>query len=142
MQNPFIWLDKARMKNITPRDYRFLICLFSLILLSAELVQAQELPTQTIRGIIVDADSEEPIIAANVVLVNTSPPIGTSCDLDGSFRLDNVPVGRYTLAVSCLGYEDAFANELLVAAGKEVVLNIKLKESVLTLKEVAVTGSD
>lgn len=77
-------------------------------------------------------------MAANILIMGTDPVLGTATELDGSFRIDNVPVGRHSLRITCLGYEDAAINELVVASGKEVVLNIKLQESLVTMSEVVV----
>lgn len=94
--------------------------------------------SQTIKGTIIDQASEEPIIAANILVLNVEPVIGTATEADGSFRLENVPLGRHSLRISCLGYDDAFVHELEVGSGKEVVLQIKLTESLVVMEEVVV----
>lgn len=94
--------------------------------------------TQTLKGVVIDQASEEPIMAANILLLNVEPVIGVATDLDGSFRLENVPVGRHSLRISCLGYEEAFVHELEVGSGKEVVLQIKLTESLIVMEEIVV----
>ena len=94
--------------------------------------------TQTIKGTVLDQASEEPVIAANILLLNVEPLLGTATDFDGTFRLDGVPVGRHSIRISCLGYEDAYIYELEVGSGKEVVLNLKLTESLVTMDEVVV----
>lgn len=99
---------------------------------------AQENPTQTIRGKVVDAQTEIPLIGANVIVVGSEPFIGSSTDLDGKFRLENVPVGRQTLRITYLGYENRELPNILVTTGKEMVLEISLQESVNSLKEVVV----
>jgi hypothetical protein len=61
--------------------------------------------TQTIRGKIIDADSQLPLIGASALILETNPIIGTITDVNGVFRLANVPVGRITLQLSSVGYE-------------------------------------
>lgn len=113
----------------------------SLFLLSCFVAFAQEqAPTQTIRGTILDQQSEAPIIGANVIVVGSDPFIGASTDLDGNFRLENVPVGRQTIRVSYLGYEAREMPNILVTSGKEMILSIGLQESLQTLKEVVIDG--
>lgn len=97
-------------------------------------------PTQTIRGQIVDADSKMTLPGANVVVLNTDPFLGTSTDMDGSFTIEGVPVGRHSLKISFLGYEDQMIPNVLVESGKELVLNIELTESLTKLKEVEITA--
>jgi hypothetical protein len=60
--------------------------------------------------------------------------------MDGRFRLENVPLGRQQLQVSFIGYQPAGVPNVLVTAGKEVVLDIALVASVESLKEVVITG--
>lgn len=94
--------------------------------------------TQTIRGIVVDADTKETLIGATVTVLNSEPIIGTSCDIDGNFVLENVPVGRQDIQVSMLGYAPYIVNELLVSTGKEPFLDISLHSADNDLKEVVV----
>ena len=94
--------------------------------------------TQTIKGRVVDNDLQIPLPGATVLILESDPLIGTTTDLDGFFRLENVPLGRYDLQISYLGYESSFVRELEVGSGKEVVVNVGLKESSLELDEVVV----
>jgi hypothetical protein len=95
--------------------------------------------TQTIRGKIVDEVSKFPLIGVSVAV--TEANIGSVSDEDGNYRLENVPVGRQTIRISYIGYESQLLSNIVVTAGKEVVLNISLTESVSTLDEVVVTGN-
>ena len=98
--------------------------------------------TQTIRGKVVDQQSGSPIIGANVVILDTNPLLGSITDKEGNFRIANVPVGRHSLKVTFLGYEESNVSELLVGSGKEVVLNIELRESFLQMEEIVIKASD
>ena len=102
-------------------------------------LQAQDL-VQTIRGTILDTDTKAPLIGANVVVVGSDPFMGTTTDLDGNFRLENVPVGRVNLKFSYIGYLERYVSNLEVNSGKEVVLNIDLEESVTDLEEVVISA--
>lgn len=97
-------------------------------------------PTQTIRGVVVDKDAQFAIIGANVTIIGTDPLIGTSTDAEGNFRIENVPVGRQSIKVSYLGYEAALVSEIQVSSGKEIVLNIQLKEMATQMNEVVVVA--
>ena len=98
---------------------------------------SEEKFTQTIRGVIKDMASGEVISYASVSLVEI-PEKGAMSDNNGLFRIDNVPIGRYTISVSYLGYESAVIKEIMLSSSKEVFLEISLKESVKTLEEVIV----
>jgi len=96
--------------------------------------------TQVIKGVIIDADSEESLPGVNVVLDNTTPFKGVVTDIEGRFRMEDVPVGRQSLTISFIGYKAQSIPNILVTGGKEVVLEIKLIESVEGLKEIVITG--
>lgn len=96
--------------------------------------------TQTVKGQILDAQAEYPLFGATVGLVGSDPYLGTVADMDGYFKLENVPIGRQTLLVQYLGYKNQTIPNVLVTTGKEVILNIKLEESVEKLEEIVVTA--
>lgn len=97
--------------------------------------------TQTIRGKIIDQDSKTPLIGANIIIVGSNPVIGTSSDVDGYFRIENIKVGRIDLKVTCLGYEEKVIPNLLIISGKETVLEIELVESLIQLEEAVITAN-
>ncbi|MBK7652278.1 MAG: carboxypeptidase-like regulatory domain-containing protein [Flammeovirgaceae bacterium] len=77
---------------------------------------------------------------SNVIIIGTDPLIGASNDVDGNFRIENVPIGRQSIKVSYMGYEDSFVSEIQVGSGKEIVLNIQLKEIANQLNDVIVVA--
>ncbi|HWV31736.1 MAG TPA: TonB-dependent receptor, partial [Dyadobacter sp.] len=95
-------------------------------------------PAQTVKGRVVDTESQQPVIGANVIVTSVTPIIGGVTDTDGNFRIEKVPVGRHSFKITSIGYDDAFVQEINVGSGKEVELNIKLTESFRALNEVVV----
>jgi hypothetical protein len=94
--------------------------------------------TQTVKGKVIDETTQESIIGATIVLLESNPLKGTTTDIDGEFSLENVPVGRQNIKISMIGYESYLANELLISSGKQVVLNVSLQEKASELDEVVV----
>ena len=111
-----------------------------LFLLLTFVATAQDL--KNVRGQVVDKDSKYPIIGANVMVLGSEPIIGAKTDENGYFTLASVPLGRVSIRVSFIGYKDAFANDILIIAGKENQLNIELEEKVSELKEIQVTDKN
>ncbi|GAB3176171.1 TonB-dependent receptor [Telluribacter humicola] len=97
-----------------------------------------QVPTQTIKGQILDAESRQPVIGANVIVTSLTPIKGGATDVDGNFRIEAVPIGRHSIKITSLGYEDAVLQEIVVGSGKEVELNVKLTESLKVLNEVVI----
>ncbi|WP_159468338.1 TonB-dependent receptor [Dyadobacter sp. 3J3] len=97
--------------------------------------------SQTVRGTLTDADSQMPLIGATVFVLGSNPAIATFTDVDGKFRLSNIPIGRITLQLSYLGYERKAIPDVVVNSGKEAVLTLSLQESAIKLTEVLVTAN-
>jgi hypothetical protein len=96
---------------------------------------------QTIKGKIYDIDTKQPIVGASVIILNSDPLLGSPTNLDGVYRIDHVPIGRVDILVKYLGYEDRYVSNVLVGSGKEVVLNVPVREAILKMEEVVVYGS-
>jgi len=94
---------------------------------------------QVIKGEIVDDVTKSPLPNASISIIDTK--FGTQADLDGHFKIQNVPYGRQTLKITFVGYESQIVPNILVAVGKEVIVNISLKESVIMVTEVLVVSS-
>lgn len=94
-------------------------------------------PVQTIRGIVIDSKTNAPIEYASVV-VQEHPSWGAVTDSLGKFRITNVPVGRYNVQTSSMGYDANIKSEILVTSSKEVYLTLVLNENIRSLDEVTV----
>ncbi len=106
-----------------------------LLLISVRLIAQQ--PTQTIRGTVVDEGSNMPLPYAAVGLQNTS--IGTTTDSLGNFTLKNIPIGRYDIIVSFMGYEPFVIREIQLTSAKEVFLIVSMKENATELDEIVIS---
>lgn len=97
-------------------------------------------PTQVIKGTVIDKDTRQTLIGATVSILGSDPMIGTVTDIDGQFRLENIPVGRQVLQCAYLGYQTFVSDNIIVNSAKEVELNIELIEASVTTEEVVVTA--
>jgi hypothetical protein len=95
--------------------------------------------TQVVRGVVKDADTQEPLYGVSLAVLGTDPVLTATTDESGHFRFAAVPVGRQVVALSYVGYKTLSIPNVLVTAGKEVVLDIGLEASVESLKEAVVT---
>lgn len=81
---------------------KFYIFLFFLIIsFPIQIILAQG--SGSISGRVVDKGTGEPLIGANVLILNTS--LGAATDYDGKFVIHHIPVGKRTLQVSYIGYQ-------------------------------------
>ncbi len=115
------------------------ILYFLLSITLGEVLHCQTL-MQTIRGRIVDIDSKTPLVGAAVFIEGSDPLIAAITDSDGYFQLPEIPVGRYSIGVSSIGYENKSIPNQLLGAGKELVMDIELSESLEQIEEVVITA--
>ena len=113
----------------------FFITLLSVCFSLSIFAQSQ---TQSIRGKIVDQESQLPLVGANVMIERTLPILGTSTDEDGNFEISDVPVGRHTVVITYLGYEPYVLANVLVISGKQLVVEIEMEESAIQIEEAVI----
>ena len=73
----------------------------------------------------------------HIFLIQTS--FGASTDPAGSYVLENIPAGEYTLAISKIGFQEQ-QFEVLVTATQNTSLDISLESASYHLDEIAVYG--
>ena len=97
---------------------------------------------QTIRGKVIDEVTKSPLVGVTVVTqLEGGNVLGATTDVDGNYRLQNVPTGRQGIQISLIGYETQMLSNIVVTAGKEVILNVSLTEGITTLDAVEVVAN-
>jgi len=92
----------------------------------------------TVTGTVIDAATKEPLIGANILVVELKSS-GAMTDIEGKFLI-HVPVGSYSVKVSSMGYTTVVKTDIIVKTGSEVFLDLQLSETTLELNEVGVTA--
>ena len=95
--------------------------------------------TQTIRGTVLDKQTQSPLPGAVISILNTDPLKATTTDENGKFRFDDILLGRKQLKISLISYKEK-SQTVVLTTGKETVLNIELEESALQGQEVVITA--
>jgi hypothetical protein len=93
--------------------------------------------TQTIKGTVIDKQSQSPLPGAVVQVLNSTPLLVTTTNDKGEFKLTAVPIGRWQIKIQLISYKEKYLSVIL-NAGKESVINAELEESVLEGQEVVV----
>jgi len=105
----------------------------------AGLVPGSGTDTGEISGSVRDAVSGQPLTPANVLILGTN--WGAMSVEDGSFVLQNVPIGTYDLQVQMMGYSTDTIEGIEVRAGLTARAVFELKQEIVAvLGEVQVTG--
>ena len=109
---------------------------FLLFLACIPIVQAQK--SYSIKGIVKETASGEPIPYATVLIWNTSQ--GTATDSVGNFEITGVAPGSYRLQASFIGYKPTVTAEFRVA-NKDIYFPVELETSSESLQEVNIVAS-
>lgn len=110
--------------------------LFSMSVLFAQL------PTQTIRGNVIDKQSQFPIPGAKITIIGSNPVLRTLSDADGNFKVETLPVGRLSVEISYNGFETITLQNLELKSGKELIVNVRLEEKITEIQEIQITHTD
>ncbi len=89
-----------------------------------------------IAGLVVD-EKNNPLAGVNIILVGTTQ--GTASDRAGSYRLERIKPGEYTLKFMSIGYRPEIRNAILIQAGETTWLNVTLIEAPLDMQAIVVT---
>jgi hypothetical protein len=101
------------------------------LILSVILILANPLFSETINGTITgkitSAATGEPLPGASIMVDGT--PRGTSSNIDGNYKITNVPVGIHIIKAQLLGYLPATRTDVVVNSIHPTEINISLYES-------------
>ena len=92
---------------------------------------------QTITGNVTDKTNGEALIGVNIYLPEYSR--GAVTDINGEYRLDNLPKGDIMLTFSYIGYKKIVKK--IFPTDKNIVLNIEMETLIIQGEEVVITGS-
>lgn len=92
-----------------------------------------------VRGHVIDADSNEHIPYASVVVKGTT--ISAITDITGHFSLGNLPIGEHTIAVSIIGYSTEEKTVKVTSDATMINLTFNLKEDLMMLDAVVVSAN-
>ena len=97
---------------------------------------SQAQTTGNIAGKLIDKEfNNEPLPFANILIKGTTT--GTTSDVDGLYRFDDLDPGSYTLVFSFVGYQTKEI-QVDVVAGETVTLNVTMIASAASLDEVVI----
>ena len=116
------------------RRFIYILLAFQFSIFNFQFAQAQ----CTVKGVLFDESNGESIPFANVGLDGTTH--GCATDLNGSFLINKVQPGTYTLKVKYVGYEE-YAESITLAKGKTLTKTIHLKPAAQMLKAVEITDN-
>ena len=112
-----------------------LLFLFCLVCITSNLAQ------QTVKGKVVDLESQFPLPGVNVQIADGDFSVGVATSVNGQIKLENVPLGRHQIRFTFIGYKP-LVQTIVVNSGREVILNISIEESTEILEEFEITSNE
>lgn len=106
---------------------------------AADIVQSQPVQQYEVHGVVLDADTREPIPTVHVYISQTT--IGTATKHDGTFRFTTDMSGTHVLVFSFVGYRTEI-RELNFYEDKRPYYEVRLTAEPLELDQVEVTASN
>jgi TonB-linked SusC/RagA family outer membrane protein len=108
--------------------------IFLMLFLFSTFIYAQ----QSISGVVVDSETDEPLFGVTIIVDGTAK--GVVSDFDGNFTIPNMEPGDYTLKLSYTGYTSV-SGPINVGSGGDAIVNFSMQFSASELNEIIVTGT-
>ncbi len=94
--------------------------------------------TGKIAGKIIDKNTGESLLGANIILLGTT--LGASADMDGNYFVINIPPGEYDVKASMIGYSSFTIQKVRVSVDQTTKLDFELISESIELTDVVVTA--
>ena len=88
--------------------------------------------TGKLNGFIKEAETNEPLIGANVVVLGTT--LGAASDVTGFYFINNIPPGTYRVQVSMIGYQTIVFEDVKIMSDLTSELNADLASTTIEME--------
>ncbi|HZY10804.1 MAG TPA: TonB-dependent receptor [Bacteroidota bacterium] len=89
-----------------------------------------------LEGKVVDRESKESLVGVTVAIIGTS--IGVATDVEGYFRISNLPAGTYDVRFSSVGYQPIVYKKVSIRQNLRTKVSIELIPTAVELGEIEV----
>jgi len=110
--------------------------IFLILFTLTSVIYSQSNPTGNLLGKVVDNSTKSPLIGVNVYLKDGKT--GASTDLNGNYRIENLPVGTYTVHFSYIGFNKVTKTDIIIKSKRTTYLNIDLQYSPIESETIVV----
>ncbi|MFM2047916.1 MAG: hypothetical protein RI955_462 [Bacteroidota bacterium] len=110
---------------------------FSIVLVCSIFTANAQSKSSDIKGFVYDKSTGEPMIFTTVFLAGTQ--LGSQTDINGYFYIRKVPLGKYTLMITAVGY-DSSITPVTVANEDMINQRIYLQKRSRQLKQIKISG--
>jgi len=95
--------------------------------------------SQTVKGRVVDKETQQPLVGVNVVTQKLDSSIlGVISDINGYYELKEVPIGRRDIKFTFIGFKPVSFSNLIITSGKQLNLNVEMELDIATISQVVI----
>jgi len=135
-QNIFV-IKQVQGAQMTNHKIKRALYVGALVVIALGILSAQN--SGKISGLVKDAETGEPLIGVNVIVLGTS--LGNPTDIEGNYFILNVPVGKYEIQASMVGYAKVTKTDVIVNLGRTTTIDFTLSPSVVMQKDVVIEAT-
>ena len=92
-----------------------------------------------IYGEIIDIDTHQPLPGANIIIENTD--LGAGADVNGFFKIKNIPSGSYTVTISMIGYSPISRTNVNIYSDRQTPLKFYLSPQAIKGQQIIVQSN-
>ncbi len=92
--------------------------------------------TGKVAGRVIDSETGEPVIGANIIVEGTY--LGAAADIDGDYFINNIPPGTYNVIVSAIGYRRTVIQEVVIKIDITTRVDVELRSEAIELNQEVV----
>lgn len=127
-------------KTTTMKKYLSSFAALSLFLgasfLTSFMSSTSFLAVGTLTGTVTETSTGEEIPFATITIEGTS--LATISDIEGKFEIEGIPVGKVTVRIASVGYQEHVSKDVVIKDGETTVHNIGLRPAIMQLDEVEI----
>lgn len=127
--------DMSKRTNGRVHEYSRVLLRLIVALVALSATQYSTAQTTTLKGVVRDSLSSEPLFGASVI---HAPGKGVATDLSGAYEL-SLPFGEYTITFSCVGYTTV-TRRVVLSEANSWNLDVRMRPSTTQLEMVVVSA--
>ncbi|MBI1936736.1 MAG: TonB-dependent receptor [Ignavibacteriales bacterium] len=129
-------MNDSIQKDRVIHNWKTLIISVCFLFLSIT-INAQE--KGKISGVVTDQGTKQPLIGANVIVLNNL--LGASTNNDGKFLIPDIAPGSYSIEFRFIGYQSIVQTDVIVKPDRVTFISAEMQESAIEVDGVTVTDS-
>lgn len=134
LYNLYPWMNVLQLL----RDAVLLrICLFIAIIIVTPCIIIAAEPHGSINGTVYNSSTRLPVNAATILISELKK--GSITNVKGEFSIASLPVGTYSVRISCIGYATATYTDIIIRSGRITRLEIPLEEQSVKAQDMIVS---